>query len=274
MHDAEEHMVALTDTLDRGDGTLRYAALGPTGAGPALLFTHGAGSDHHVFDPQAVALASRGHRVVVWDLRGHGSSSRGSSFSAEAALDDMRALVSHVGLRKPVLVGHSLGGNLSQALVKQAPTSFSGLVVIGAAWNTDHLSSWDRFLLALSGPLLAMVPARSLAGMMASASAVTETARRDAVRAFSQVTKAEFMDVWRATTTLLQPDPAYRTPVPLCLVRGAQDKTGTISRTMPRWALTEGVAEHVVPDAGHLVTQDAPAAVTTIIEDFLRRAVD
>ena len=38
---------------------------------------------------------------------------------------------------------------------------------------------------------------------------------------------------------------------------------------MPRWARAEGVGEHVVDGAGHLVTQDAPDAVTAVIQSFL-----
>lgn len=64
----------------------------------------------------------------------------------------------------------------------------------------------------------------------------------------------------------VDPDPSYRTPIPLCLIRGSYDKTGNIATAMSRWADTEGVTEHVVPGAGHLVTQDA---VTAILQSFL-----
>jgi pimeloyl-ACP methyl ester carboxylesterase len=46
-------------------------------------------------------------------------------------------------------------------------------------------------------------------------------------------------------------------------------KTGNIATAMPRWARAEGVSEHVVDGAGHLVTQDAPDAVTAVIQSFL-----
>ena len=104
---------------------------------------------------------------------------------------------------------------------------------------------------------------------MAPASAVTSAARDDATRAFSQMSKRQFIEVWRATVTFVDPDPTYRTPIPLCLMRGAADKLSNIATAMPLWAATEGVAEHVVPGAGHLVTQDAPDLATAIIRDFL-----
>ncbi len=83
------------------------------------------------------------------------------------------------------------------------------------------------------------------------------------------MTKRDFLEIWRATTTLVDPDPSYRTPVPLCLIRGAEDRTGNIASAMPAWARHEGVSELVVPDAGHLVSQDAAEAVTAELMRFL-----
>lgn len=71
-----------------------------------------------------------------------------------------------------------------------------------------------------------------------------------------------FLDVWRATVSLVSPDPAYRTPVSLGLIRGALDRTGNIAEAMPRWARAEGVHEQVIPQAGHVVTLDAPDATS------------
>nr|WP_174720154.1 alpha/beta hydrolase [Cryobacterium sp. TMT2-15-1] len=83
------------------------------------------------------------------------------------------------------------------------------------------------------------------------------------------MTKKQFIEVWKATVMFVDPDPSYRTSIPLCLIRGAHDKTGNIATAMPRWADTVGATEHVVPGAGHLVTQDAPDAVTAIMQAFL-----
>lgn len=261
-------MVNLTGSLDRAGCVLRYAD--SEGSGDAVVLTHGAGADRHMFDAQFEALAASGQRAVMWDMRGHGESSPNNEpFTAELALQDLSALIEHLNLSRPVLAGHSLGGNLSQALVRSQPRRFGALVVMDATWNTGPLTRTERFLLKLAAPALSIIPARSLPALMARASAVTPEARSDATRAFSQMTKKQFVEVWKATVLFVDPDPSYRTPIPLCLIRGSQDKTGNISTAMPRWADTEGVTEHVVPGAGHLVTQDAPDAVTAIMQSFL-----
>ncbi|MFG3436553.1 alpha/beta fold hydrolase [Nonomuraea sp. NPDC047897] len=248
---------------------LHYTDTG--GDGLPVVFTHGAGADHVMFDAQRDHLRARGHRVVTWDLRGHGRSRpAGGPFTAERALVDLDALIGHLGLDRPVLAGQSLGGNLSQALVRRHPARYRGLIVIGSAWNTGLLSGGDRLLLKAAAPMLSLVPAGRLPAMMADASATTESARADARRAFSRLSKREFLEVWRATLDLLDPDPGYRTPVPLCLIRGERDRTGNIASAMPRWAAAEGVTEVVVPGAGHIANQDAPGPVNAAIDAFLR----
>ncbi|MGI5488552.1 alpha/beta fold hydrolase [Microtetraspora malaysiensis] len=262
-------MVNLSATLSLPGCALRYADTG--GDGVPLVFSHGAGADHVMFDAQREYLHARGYRVVVWDMLGHGLSRPASTgFTAERAISDLRALIEHLALDRPVLVGQSLGGNLSQAIVRRYPDLARALIVIGAAWNTAPLSWKEHLLVKMATPSLAMIPAKNLPRLMAEASAMSEAARADARRAFSQLPKKEFLQVWRATVEFLTPDPGFRTPVPLCLIRGEHDRTGNIASAMPRWAQAEGVEEVVIPGAGHIANQDAPQTVNEAIEVFLR----
>lgn len=240
------------------------------GTGPAVVLTHGAGADHHMFDAQLPFLAEHGYRAISWDQRLHGASRPGGrAFTTDRALADLKALLAHLELRRPVLLGQSFGANLSQRLVHDQPARFRALIVIGAACNTGRLSAKDRLHLRMAAPLLRLVPSGRLPGMMADASAVHEEARTDLARALSMMSKAEFLQVWAATVGLLHPEPGYRTPIPLCLIRGEHDATGTIAATMLGWAADEGTEETVIPDAGHVANADAPEAVNARLLDFL-----
>ncbi|MFC3452891.1 alpha/beta fold hydrolase [Amycolatopsis speibonae] len=262
-------MVNLDRELAREGAVLRYGDL--AGERRPVVFTHGAGMDHRMFDAQAAALHQAGHRVVSWDQRGHGGSelAPGARFTAATTLGDLIALLDHLGLDRPILVGHSLGGNLSQALVRELPGRASGLIVVDSTWNTGPLTAAERFFLKLAAPSLAIVPASRLPGLMAKASAVTPQGIAGAEAVFARMPKRVFLDVWRATVSFVDPDPEYRTPVPLGLIRGGGDGTGNIATAMPRWAKVEGVTEHVVPGAGHVVTLDAPDAATRAVRDII-----
>jgi pimeloyl-ACP methyl ester carboxylesterase len=262
-------MAALPQTLTRPGAQIRYVDSG--GSGTPVVLTHGAGMDRTMFAPQADALRRAGFRTVTPDLRGHGASTlaAGTRFTADDALADLTALLDHLQLEAPVLVGHSLGGNLSQALVRRHPERAGGLIVLDATWSAGPLTRLEQLVLPLAAPALALVPASRLPGLMARASAVTPSAIAATEEVFAAMGKRTFLDVWRATVSLVRPDPGYRTPVPLGLIRGEQDTTGNIASAMPRWAQAEGVEEQVIPGAGHVVTLDAPEATSSALREIL-----
>ncbi|MFJ4252514.1 alpha/beta fold hydrolase [Microbacterium sp. NPDC090003] len=261
------------DTLDRRlarpGAVIAFADGG--GDGRPVLLVHGAGMDHTMFDAQAEALTAAGLRVLRSDLRGHGASAldEGVRFSAREALGDITALLAECRIARAVIVGHSLGGNLAQAYAAAQPARVSGVVVMDASWNAGPLSHAERFALRLAAPTLALVPSRRLPGIMARASAVTAGAIARTEEMFARTPKSVFLDVWRATASLIAPEPGYRSPVPLGLIRGAEDRTGNIAAAMPRWAEAEGVDERVVPDAGHILTWDAPDETSTALLEIL-----
>jgi len=258
-------MVNLDRLLPRPGCDLHFSDSG--GDGHAVVFAHGAGVDHAMFDAQARAAEEAGFRVVHGDLRGHGASvlDDGVRFRAADAIEDLVSLVRHLALERPTLIGHSLGGNLSQTVVKRHPELAGALIVVDSTWNAGPLTTMERLGLHLAAPLLSLVPATRLPDLMAKASATTPAGIAYARECFERMPKQVFLDVWRATLSLVDPDPGARTPVPLTLIRGAEDRTGNIRTAMPKWAQTENTTEHVIPAAGHISPLDAPEAVTAVI---------
>ncbi|MGF3055686.1 alpha/beta fold hydrolase [Microbacterium sp. YY-01] len=255
-------MASVEHVLRRPTATISFSDSG--GDGRPIVFTHGAGVDHSMFDEQAAALSECGYRVITWDMREHGQSVsiRNTPFTADNARDDLLALLDECRLTRPIVVGHSLGGNLAQSLVRHHPQRVGGIIVLDATWNTGPLSAFERWALKLASPALRAVPARALPRVMARASASTATAIEKTEELFARMPKRTFIDVWKATVSLITPDPGYRTPVPLALIRGADDRTGNIATAMSRWATAEGISEQVIAGAGHMLTWDAPEATT------------
>ncbi|WP_258196573.1 alpha/beta fold hydrolase [Nocardia farcinica] len=264
-----QRMVKLARRLTRPGAEIAFADFG--GDGSSVVLIHGAGVDHSMFDEQVPVLTQRGYRVIVWDLRGHGQSalSPGERFTASDALEDLDALLAECGVDAPVLVGHSLGGNLAQAFAQKFPQRVGGVIVLDSTWNAGPLSALERFALRLAAPGLAVIPAGRLPRIMARASATTPEAMARTEALFTRIPKRTFLDVWRATASFVAPEPGYRSPVPLALVRGAEDRTGNIATAMPRWADAEGLVEHVIPGAGHMVTMDAPAETSRLLVSIL-----
>jgi len=100
---------------------VRLAALDRGEGDPPLLFLHGWCCDHRHFAPQIEHFA-RGHRVVALDQRGFGASDRpAGEYAIETFADDAAWLCRELGLRRPVIVGHSLGGAVALAVAARYP---------------------------------------------------------------------------------------------------------------------------------------------------------
>jgi pimeloyl-ACP methyl ester carboxylesterase len=81
------------------------------GAGPPILLIPGAGRTLVDFAPMAAYLTGN-HHVYAMDLRNHGKSGDGT-WEWTDVLADVRAVIEHFALSKPVIVGHSLGGMIA-----------------------------------------------------------------------------------------------------------------------------------------------------------------
>ncbi|WP_329622212.1 alpha/beta hydrolase [Streptomyces sp. NBC_01255] len=103
------------------------------GSGPDVLLLHGLAGHAGEWDATARALRDAGYRVVALDQRGHGSSERRPADVSRAAyVADVVAVVSELGLHRPVLIGQSLGGHTALLTAAAHPGLPSALVLVEA----------------------------------------------------------------------------------------------------------------------------------------------
>jgi len=95
-----------------------------------LLFVHGSGGDHTVWDGQFDALQKECN-VAALDLPGHGSSGGEAEEDVYRYMEWVRKTVESLSLESPVVVGHSLGAAITLALALEYPDLISGIVVVG-----------------------------------------------------------------------------------------------------------------------------------------------
>jgi pimeloyl-ACP methyl ester carboxylesterase len=97
---------------------------------PALLFIHGWSSDHTFWRDQIPEFQKR-HRVVAVDLRGLGESDAPDEDATIGQFtDDIAWLSRKIGLDKPVIVGHSMGGLIAFKFVQQHQEMARAAVIV------------------------------------------------------------------------------------------------------------------------------------------------
>lgn len=116
---------------DRDGVRLAHIEVGPkTPASPPLVFIHGWIGDHNALLPQILHFAKT-RRVVAIHLRGHGDSDAPvQDYTMAGFADDIAWQCRQLGLEKPVIVGHSLGGAIALEFAGRHPDLPSGIVII------------------------------------------------------------------------------------------------------------------------------------------------
>src|ERR1700704_934900 len=83
------------------------------GRGSPLVLIHGLADDHRLWRRVIPELALR-HRVILYDVRGHGQSTVGKpDGTLEQLGDDLNALMDAIGLESAAVAGFSLGGTIA-----------------------------------------------------------------------------------------------------------------------------------------------------------------
>jgi pimeloyl-ACP methyl ester carboxylesterase len=107
------------------------------GAGRPLVLLHGGLGSGEMFGPLLPALAER-HQVIAVDLQGHGRTADiDRPLDVRLMADDVAALIDHLGLDKPDVVGYSLGGGVALRTAVQHPDKVGRLVAASAMIRRD-----------------------------------------------------------------------------------------------------------------------------------------
>src|SRR3989475_6801255 len=109
------------------------------GTGRPLILLHGGLGSGEMFGPILPAL-SQHHQVVVVDLQGHGRTADiDRPIDTRLMADDIAALIDHLGLDKPDVLGYSLGGGVAFFTASKYPDKVGRLVMVSANVRRDAI---------------------------------------------------------------------------------------------------------------------------------------
>jgi pimeloyl-ACP methyl ester carboxylesterase len=135
-----------TDWTTEVKGTGQYADVNGInlyyethGAGRPLILLHGGLGSGEMFGPILPALAAT-HQVIAVDLQGHGRTADiDRPLELGAMADDIAALIEHLGLDKPDLMGYSLGGGVAVHTARRHPELVRRLVAVSLNLRPDAI---------------------------------------------------------------------------------------------------------------------------------------
>src|SRR5205823_10179299 len=135
-----------TDLTTDVKGTGQYAEVNglklyyeTRGLGRPLILLHGGLMSGEMFGPVLPQLAER-HQVFVVDLQGHGRTADiDRPIDVRLMAGDIAALIEHLGLASPDVVGYSLGGGVALQTAAKYPKKVRRLVMVSANLRPDAI---------------------------------------------------------------------------------------------------------------------------------------
>jgi pimeloyl-ACP methyl ester carboxylesterase len=258
------------------------------GTGPAVVLLHGYGETGDMWIPLAAALM-KDHQVIVPDLRGLGLSAKPpGGFDKKTQAADVAAVMDALGAAKADVVAHDIGNMVAFQVAARYPQRVRRLVLIDAP--VPGVGPWDEVLknpllwhFRFGGPDMERLVAgreriyldRFWNEFSASPDRFTESARVHyaALYAMPGAMHSGFAQFAAFDQDAID-NRAFlagggRLKMPVLAVGGAKS-FGPMMATVMR-AAADDVTEAQVPDSGHWIMEENPAATTKLVMDFLSR---
>jgi pimeloyl-ACP methyl ester carboxylesterase len=269
----------LSRTFQSSGGEVRWDALGERGDPPVVLL-HGTPFSSYVWRAIAGAMAPR-HRVFVWDMPGYGASEQreGQDVSLAAQGRVFAELLGHWELATPAVVAHDFGGAVALRAHLLHGAAYRRLALI----DPVALAPWGSPFFRLVGehaqvfeqlpPVLHRALVREYVGSASSVGLHPETldrlvepwlGERGQPAFYRQIAQGHQRDTDEV-------EHRYGTiEIPVLVCWGADDEWIPAEKGRELAARIPGARLRLIPGAGHLVQEDAPAALTAALLDFLR----
>ena len=254
-------------------GSIYYWVSGLSSGEPALVMLPGLTADHRLFDKQVEAFEGK-YGLFVWDAPGQGKS---RPFTLDFTLMDkaewLHEILEAEGITRPVLIGQSMGGYVSQCFMQEYPGQAAGFISIDSApLKRSYVTALEIALLRKTGPMYRAYPWESLKKQGSKGCSETGYGR-SLMRSFIEsYTKDEYCAVashgYGMLADAMDADLPYVIDCPAMLICGEKDKAGSAKRYNKRWAEKEGLPIYWIAGAGHNSNTDKPEEINALIESF------
>jgi 3-oxoadipate enol-lactonase len=255
--------------LERDGARLYYET---HGAGPALVFAHGLGGGHLSWWQQVPHFRDR-YTCVSFDHRGFGlSRDTPDGPGADAFVDDLAALVDHLGVPDVRLVAQSMGGWTCLGYALRHPGRVRALVMACTTGTLRDPETEAVYRAHAAGRPEAALFARGIHPAGGDRLAQEQPALHFLYREVDALSHDLDKDAMRKKLNKLRTTPraeVARLRVPLLCITGEEDVVIPPAAVAVLASIVPGARLARVPEAGHSVYWERPAAFNRLVDEFL-----
>lgn len=237
---------------------------------PLIVFSNSLATDFRIWQDCVDDLAVD-YSILCYDKRGHGLSGMGTaSDTIDDHVNDLIALMDHLGLSGAVVVGLSVGGLIAQGLYHARPDLVKALVLCDTAAKIGNADMWNgRLQLARDGGMVALVEANMQRWFSPAFHRDRATDLDGFIAMFTRTPLAGYLATGMAIRDADFSEQAPNISVPTTCVVGDQDGSTPPDLVRATADMIPGAKFEIVKDAGHIPCAEQPAAVIKIIRDMM-----
>lgn len=242
-------------------------------SGPWVTFSHSLGCTRHMWRRQIDTLAGR-HRVLSYDLPGHGDSGAASEPGSLGDLAaDVCALMDHLAIETSHFVGISIGGMIGQTLAIDSPSRVASLVLANttAYMAPPAVQLWEQRITLARDKGLAGIAQASLERWFPEAFRVAHPELlAEMVQVFSHTSVQGYVSCSQAIMGLDTRQSLSRIRCPTLVIGGTEDPGAPAEALSLMSQGIRGSELTLLQGAGHLSSIDAADEFTSALTRFLR----
>jgi 3-oxoadipate enol-lactonase len=250
----------------------------PSPSAPAVVFLHGIGGNARIWTPQIASFAAAGFRPVALDLLGYGSREPVDRLDFDMLAADVEAEVARLGLDRPIVVGHSMGGMVAQTLLRRGPRTWRAAVLscTSPAFGDPTGEFQKKFVADRLAPLDAGRTMAELAPAMVAAvsgPAPDPAGRKLAIETIATTSERSYRAAVHCLVGFDERANLADIGVPVLCLAGEHDRLAPPAMMERTAARIPGARYVCLKGVGHLPNIEAPQAFDAAILDFLRAAL-
>jgi pimeloyl-ACP methyl ester carboxylesterase len=256
------------------DGHQAYAATGGqplNPQGPVVVFLHGAGMDHSVWTLAARYVAHHGASALALDLPGHGRSAGTPPADIAAAAQWLWRALDGLGVKRAILIGHSMGALIALEAARRAPERIAKLMLVGFAPKMPVHPDLLAAAKANDPKAAALIAswgfgtAGHMGGNRTPGLAMLPLGLRLVQRAPAGTLHADLA----ACNAYPGAEPVAALNAPVLLLQGADDRMTPAKAAAGFVAKLPRAETRLLDGVGHMVMAEAPDALTAAVKDFV-----
>jgi 3-oxoadipate enol-lactonase len=258
-----------------GGSNIHYEEAGNSNGMP-VIFLHGFPFSHEMWKGQIQAVSPK-YRAIAYDIKGHGLSDVGDGqYTIEGHVDDLFALLDHLHIEKPVVVGLSMGGYITLRALERDQARFRGAVLCDTKSEADTPEARLR-------RFASMVDVKKTGSQQ-----FADTFVKSVFTPESLTRTPETVDLIRRIISRTPPLSIAGTllalaarndttgslanlRIPVLILVGALDQTTPPSASQAMHERIKGSELHLIPDAAHMSNLENPEAFNSALLSFLDR---